>query len=415
MGESSITGFKDRIEIIDVLRGFALAGILYAHIIIWYTGAALPQEIYFSYTSTVDYVAFAIFGAFVFGKFYSIFSFLFGLGFYLHFRRKKSGAGYFGVYAWRLLLLFIIGIIHHTFWRGDILAIYALLGLLLIIFRFLPPKSILFIAVLLIINLPTHLYDAFAAESVDAEMTLPMEAEAKAYYSLIENGGIIANLKENWNSWPAKIKYQLQSGRLLMTFGYFLLGFYVGRKKLFESIDKNLIKFFRWNKYLGWIIIFLVLIAWLMLLLDYVTLPEIEVVPQLKWIAAFLFSIYNVCVTIFYITGITLLFRTKFFYSLLKPLGTMGRMALTNYLLQTVFGLLLFYDFGLGFFDITSPAINVLLAVAVFYIQLKFSQWWLTHFKQGPVEWLWKSLTQFKFSGNNKLYKVYSREDTNAL
>ena len=82
MRESTLTTAKNRIDTIDVLRGFALAGILYAHMIIWYTGAALPPEVYSSYDSTPDGIAFGIFGALVFGKFFSVFSFLFGLSFY---------------------------------------------------------------------------------------------------------------------------------------------------------------------------------------------------------------------------------------------------------------------------------------------------------------------------------------------
>ena len=76
----------------------------------------------------------------------------------------------------------------------------------------------------------------------------------------------------------------------------------------------------------------------------------------------------------------------------------MGRMALTNYLLQTVFGLIIFYQFGFGLFDKTTPAFNVILAAFVFYLQWKFSQVWLKHFQQGPIEWLWKSLTYFNFT-----------------
>ncbi|UJH91394.1 DUF418 domain-containing protein [Antarcticibacterium sp. 1MA-6-2] len=153
---------------------------------------------------------------------------------------------------------------------------------------------------------------------------------------------------------------------------------------------------------LGWVIVGLVLIAWLMLLMDYVSLPKIDVVPSFKWIAAFLFSIYNFAVTIFYITGIALLYRRKFFHSFLKPLETMGKMALTNYLLQTAFGLLLFYNFGFDLFNKSSPSLNVLMAIAVFFLQIKFSQWWLKRFHQGPVEWFWRSLTYFKFSENRK-------------
>ena len=248
------------------------------------------------------------------------------------------------------------------------------------------------------INVPTHLYDAFKTEIPDAEVVFPMAEEAENYYSLVQNEEFGAVLWDNWRSWPAKTRYQLESGRLIMTFGYFLLGFYAGRTKLFTSIGNNTSKFRSWNKSAERAVLVLLSLGLLMYLLNLVTIPDIKIVPELKWLASFLFSIYNACLTIFYITGITLLFRKRSFYYILKPLAAMGRMALTNYLLQTAFGLLLFYNLGLGLFDRSSPAINVLLAVVVFYLQLKFSQWWLQYFKQGPVEWLWKEFTSFQFS-----------------
>lgn len=398
MGESTVTTSKNRIDTIDVLRGFALTGILYAHMVIWYTGAALPPQVYTNFESTSDWIALGIFGALVFGKFFSVFSFLFGLSFFLHFRKNNRKPGYLRVYLWRLFLLFLIGLIHHIFWRGDILAIYAVLGILLLFFRNLSPKVILALSLLLITNLPTHLYDALNSKIPEAEIQFPMAEEAKSYYDLVQNEEFIAVLKDNWRSWPAKIKYQLESGRLLMTFGYFLLGLYAGRTRLFTSIGENITKFRRWNESLGRVVLVLLCIGLLMYLFDLVTIPGIKVVPEFKWLASFLFSIYNAFLTLFYITGITLLFRQELFHFILKPLAAMGRMALTNYLLQTAFGLLLFYHFGLGLFHKTSPAMNVLLGVLVFYLQLKFSKIWLKHFKQGPVEWLWKGFTNFKFT-----------------
>ncbi|MDT0647526.1 DUF418 domain-containing protein [Zunongwangia sp. F260] len=402
MGESFFTTSKKRIETIDVLRGFALAGILYAHMIIWYTGAALPAEVYSKYDSTPDGIAMGIFGALVFGKFFSVFSFLFGLSFYLHFRKNNSNIRFFTIYSWRLFLLFFIGVVHHILWRGDILAIYAVLGMVLLFFRNLSPKLLLIFSLLLIINLPTHIFDAFNTENPDAEVSLPMEEEAGRYYALVQNEDFFSVLKSNWNSWPAKIKYQLESGRLLMTFGYFMLGFYAGCTRLFSAIEQNVSKFMTWNKSSEKAVLFLLFTGLLMYIFNLVTIPGITVVPELKWLASFLFSIYNACLTIFYITGITLLLRSNYFYGLLKPLGAMGRMALTNYLMQTVFGLLLFYQFGLGLFDTTSPAINVVFAVFIFFLQLKFSEYWLKYFKQGPVEWLWKGLTYFRFSSIRK-------------
>lgn len=397
----SITS-QSRIEIIDVLRGFALAGILYAHMIIWYTGAALPQEVYLKYDTTADGIAMGVFGALILSKFFSVFSFLFGLGFYLYFQKKRFRRHYLSIYLWRLFLLFLIGLLHHILWRGDILVIYAVLGSLLLLFRHLSSRYILLLAVIFIFNIPNHVLDAFQSTSTDASLNLPMEEDATNYYSLVRGADLKEVLKENWKSWPAKINYQLESGRLLMTFGYFLLGLFAGIIKFFTSLDKNLSIFRKWNKITKIIVFVLLITGWLMYLYDLVTIPEIKMVPQLKWVASFLFSIYNACLTIFYITGITLLYRKRYYRHLFKPLATMGRIALTNYLLQTAFGLLLFYQFGLGLFDKTSPAMNVIMSCVVFFVQLKLSQYWLTYYEQGPIEWLWRSLTHFRFSSNKK-------------
>src|SRR5690606_4712748 len=173
-------------------------------------------------------------------------------------------------------------------------------------------------------NLPTHIYDLFTAENLTAEIGLPMEDEAEAYYTLVKSAGFSTVLEENWNSWPAKIAYQLQSGRLLMTFGFFLLGFYAGRAGFFTNIKRNLAIFFRWNKTTGRIAFILLLTGYVMYLAGLVTLPEINIVPEYKRIMAFLFDIYNACLTIFYIIGIVILFSNKVYNKILKHLAIMG-------------------------------------------------------------------------------------------
>src|SRR5690606_4746006 len=140
----------------------------------------------------------------------------------LHFQKNASNSSFLRIYVWRLFLLLLFGIVHHIFCRGDILAIYACLGILLIAFRRLPLKILLFISLILITNVPNHLYELFQAPTTSAEVSFPMAQEAEEYYALVQNGDLLTNLKENWNSWPAKITYQLESGRLLMTFGFFL-------------------------------------------------------------------------------------------------------------------------------------------------------------------------------------------------
>ncbi|MES2676145.1 MAG: DUF418 domain-containing protein, partial [Pseudomonadota bacterium] len=80
----------------------------------------------------------------------------------------------------------------------------------------------------------------------------------------------------------------------------------------------------------------------------------------------------------------------------LSPLANVGKMALTSYLMQTLFGLLLFFSFGLGLFTKTTPAINALISIGIFGLQIIFSHWWLKRFHYGPIEWLWRSATFLK-------------------
>lgn len=415
MGEE-YTAFKKRIEVIDILRGFALAGILYAHMIFWYTGASLPTDVYFKDNSTADAVSIAIFGAFVFGKFFSVFSFLFGLSFFLHFNKNKSKPRHVQFYLWRLTLLFLIGLFHHIIWRGDILAIYAVLGMVLIVFRRLPSIFILFIGLLLVTNIPTHVYEILKLEKTATPIDLPMAEEANRYYTVIQNADFFTLIKENWFSWRSKIYYQLESGRLLMTFGYFLLGFYAGRKEIFTRLKENFLKIKKWNKLAEKAIFFFLFIGLLLYLTDQVSLPELDITKKYKWLSSFLFSLYNVGFTLFIVTGILLLYQKKHFIALLKPMAPMGRMALTNYLLQTFFGLLLFYDFGFDLFQKTSPAVNVILAIGIFYLQLKFSQYWMKKYRNGPIEWLWKKATYVSFfQKQKKNYAVSEFQDSNSL
>src|SRR5690606_29978645 len=118
-------------------------------------------------------------------------------------------------------------------------------------FRYLSPRVILALSLILIVDLPTHLYDAFKAELPVAEVQFPMAEEADKYYSLVQNGGFLEVLKDNWRSWAAEIEYQLESGILLMDVGDFLLGLYVGRSKLCTSLGENISKFKFWNESTG--------------------------------------------------------------------------------------------------------------------------------------------------------------------
>ena len=138
---------SERIDSIDVLRGFTLLGIILVHFTEQYYAGMHPQK-YASFTEKgiLDNIVSGFTGIFVTGKFFMIFSFLFGLSFYLQLSKSNSGPAFFLRFVWRLAILFAIGFIHSLHYRGDILTIYAVLGLGLLIFYRLPDRALLVIA-----------------------------------------------------------------------------------------------------------------------------------------------------------------------------------------------------------------------------------------------------------------------------
>src|SRR5262245_11350751 len=146
MSTLSQTQPSDRIHVIDALRGFTLLGIIVAHMLEQYYGGAFPKAINESlHPAVYDYVIIVFVGVFISGKFFMIFSFLFGMSFYLQLRNSNGDFRFLLKFAWRLALLLGIGIIHHMHYRGDILSIYGILGFgLLLVYR-LPEKYLLWI------------------------------------------------------------------------------------------------------------------------------------------------------------------------------------------------------------------------------------------------------------------------------
>ncbi len=389
----------NRITTIDALRGFALFGILYAHMILWYSAGALPEHLYRDNYGIASGFVETIYFTLILAKFFSIFSFLFGLSFYIQMKSLMQRNDNFILrFSWRLAILGVIGLIHHALWRGDILSIYVPLGFLLIFARNLSDRAILIIGTILILNIPTKIYECIFLYTHGAmPFAEPnIKQESAHYYDIIKNAPFVEVVVDNMKAWPVKINYQLSSGRLIITFGFFLLGMFVGRMQWFEKLNetKPLIKKI-WKK-ISLVLMAAIAIAICLAVLNLSLDLHLEKNLWATWAVGFLVEILNAGLTLFYITGFTLLmFRAKW-NKFLSPLANIGKMALTSYLMQTLFGLLLFYSFGFGLFAKTTPAINFLISIGIFSIQIVFSRWWLNHFYYGPVEWLWRSATFLK-------------------
>jgi uncharacterized protein len=388
-----------RITTIDALRGFALFGIAYAHMIFWYAGGALPEQLYKENYGIPSGIAMGFYFIFILAKFFSIFSFLFGLSFYIQLKSlMKRDDNFILRFSWRLFILGIIGFIHHVLWRADILSIYVPLGFLLIFARNLSNRTLLFIGFMLIFNIPTKIYEVIYL-SINGQLPFsnaPIAEEGARYYEIMKNGSFLEVAADNIKALSTKFNYQISSGRLLITFGFFLLGMYAGRMEWFEKLHETKPIFQKIWKKTGLILLATTAAGILLGIASFSLGLNFEKNVWLMWFAGLFADIFNSGLTLFYITGFTLLMYREKWNKFLSPLANVGKMALTSYLMQTLFGLLLFFSFGLGLFTKTTPAVNALIGLGIFGLQIIFSHWWLKHFHYGPIEWLWRSATFLK-------------------
>lgn len=389
----------NRIEIVDVLRGFALLGIIMVHFVEQYYAGAPPAIIgNFSAKNLVDEIVAGFVDLFVIGKFYMIFSFLFGLSFYLQLHKSDGSFSFALRFAWRLVILFAIGFIHHLHYRGDILTIYATLGLgLLLVYR-LPDKWILTLAVVGILNLPSFVIRLVAGLQPQTEATLFQEPDQKAleaYYYTVKSGAYLDILKANFHEFNAKTDFQIESGRVYITFGLFLFGLYVGRKKFFEKWRDQLLYLKELRKKILWTLLttFLTTAAFF----GGLALLKIQLKDSIQWaVGGLAYDIFNACVSSFYVLTLLLLFSTEKWHPRLMNFYAVGRMGLTTYLMQTVLGTILFFSYGLGFLAELGASACLVIALIVYVFQIEFSKRWLAHFRYGWFEWLWRWLTYFR-------------------
>jgi uncharacterized protein len=397
---TTAAGHSDRIEVVDVLRGFALFGILFTHISMQFVAGQLPETVMQAMMSQpVNQVLMTLSGIFFQGKFYTIFSFLFGLSFAMQLAGAARREGNFLVrYGWRLLLLGAIGLLHHVHWRGDILSIYALLGFAMLPFRNVSDKWLVAVALLLVLNVPARLTEGYRALTATATPAAPAPADdaykarMQRYYDLIKRGSYGQNLQENFYALREKMAFQVDSGRIYMTLGFFLLGLYAGRRRFFESLAEHGPFLRRLCRYSGLLTLALIAVAVGLFLL--IRLPENG---YTRLLGGLIFDTANTAMTLFYMAGVTLLFAKPRWSNRLAVLAPVGRMGLTNYLLQTVIGLVLFQGYALGLMNEVSVALSSALALPVFFLQVQYSKWWLARFRYGPFEWLWRSGTYLRW------------------
>ena len=393
----------DRITVIDALRGFALLGIIVNHCSqSFLAGPTPPSNPIFNILSPSDAILGDILSYLTFGKFFTIFSFLFGLSFAIQMdSAAKDGRPFAGRMFWRILILFAIGFIHSMFYSGDILRIYAFLGVFLLLLRKLNNRFILILGLLLVFNMPliiSRIQSQFAPPPMAQQIEMGKKQGegfvkmANETFNIKQNGTLADVVKMNFEGGlSGTLFFQIISGRLFITLGLFLLGMWAGRKRIFIENIENRFFFQRVRIWSGVIALISTLIV--------IFLGGISFRPPIQgWkgvINATAFDIHQITLSVFYISVVTLLYwKTK--PALLRLLVAVGRMGLTTYLCGSAFGALTFFGYGFGLIGHIGVTASVILGIIFFALQIPFSNRWLSKYQFGPVEWLWRSLTYLK-------------------
>jgi uncharacterized protein len=279
-------------------------------------------------------------------------------------------------------------------YRGDILTIYAVLGIALLLCYKLPDKILLVVALLLVFNVPSVVTRAVGAMNEAPnpfDMMSQDQAGLEKYYNTVKSGSYPEILKANFHEFNSKFVFQVQSGRIYITTGLFLLGLYAGRKRIFENVTffKNLIRFSLWT-ILGSILFLLVFFG--------ITQLAGIVLPQsVQWlIGGEMWDIISTMLAAIYVGLVVTLMQKDRWRKRLMHFYSAGRMGLTTYLSQTLIGIFIFFSVGFGLLGEIGSAACMAISIIVFIGQISFSNYWLRHFLYGPVEWLWRSMTYLK-------------------
>ncbi len=369
---------QERIHAVDALRGFALFGIILANIP--FSGEHVVES---PLNQTFDFFH----NVFIAHKFIAMFSMLFGFGFYIQFQRFHSkGIRFTRYFLIRMALLFLIGCLHgYLLWTGDIIRAYAFGGIVLLLVRNWSVKSLLMLAVILNVLLTGIMYiviEGFEWQTYEYSPELYEQHRLTTSY--------MDYLRINWrvDQWVNFL--QDMPLTLFYTFGNMLIGFALAKLDFFR-LPERLKRINRYMISLGLL---------LGLALNYVFYlmisGQIVLSISLIWLP-FVLAAGMILLCLAYISIFLRLFKTKTFKKVLSIFNPIGRMALTNYIMQSVFYILVFYHClnGLGFYGKLTHGESYLVAVLFFGLQVLFSMLWLKKFKQGPIEWIWKKAAYY--------------------
>lgn len=376
-----------RLHVVDALRGFAIISIMLLHNIehfdFYFSPSNLPTWMPALDKGIWD-TLFFLFG----GKSYAIFALLFGLTFFIQFdNQEKKGKDFRGRFAWRLLLLLGFGIINSAFYEGDILTIYAILGFSLIPVAKLNTKTVFWIAAILMFQ-PYEWWNVIAGiQQPNLQLSEPASwkyfGRASEYItkdSFVNT--IVGNLT---NGKTAVVLWSWEMGRIFQNISLFMLGMLAGRKKLFVSSPESN-RF--WSKTLV-----ISAILFILLFISKNGIPNwISSVAIHRPLQTIISSWSNFAFMLVLVSAFVISFD-KLSGRGLSIFSPYGKMSMSNYIMQSILGSIIYYGFGLGLYKYTGATYCLLIGFVLALIQGFFSTWWMKKHKQGPLESIWHKLT----------------------
>lgn len=384
-----------RISSIDALRGFALLGIMLLHSIERFDLTYIPV-VDSPFWQQIDTFVYDALNFLFSGKSYAIFSLLFGLSFFMQMdSQAKKNVDFRLRFIWRLTLLFIFGYINGLIYMGEFFVVYAVLGLLLIPLYKVSSKWLVALTVLLFLQIPALIsFISLLGNNVANEpsfMNVRMNQLFDTCATIFVNGSLGDVLRFNvYDGQFAKSLWVINNYRYLQLIGLFIVGMLIGRAGIHKSEEKMV-----WysKKVLPYsLVCFLVFYAVAMLL------PVMNVEGFALQMGKTLFLTYaNLGLMMIYICCFILAYYKLNWNKALDKIAPVGRMSVTNYMFQSIAGVVLFYGFGANLAVGLNYLQSFLVGILICIVQVMYSNWWMRRFNFGPMEWLWRTLTWFQW------------------
>jgi uncharacterized protein len=372
---------QERIQSIDAMRGFAILGIFLTNMIDFHS-PALYLNPYVWWSSKSDQTIYSLIDFFVQASFYPLFAILFGFG--LMIMRERSierGFAFTPIAVRRLLMLLAIGCIHAFFiWHGDILITYALFGLVALLFFRLSGKALLWTG-LLTYMLPNMLFGAllFLATLFSPTDNFANHDKANQAVDVYQNGSYFEITAQRIQDWSYVNNLE---NLIILFFGIFpllLIGAGIAKLKWIQNV-------YHYKKRFQWLLVIFVLFGSLLKLLPYLVRNVFSEYVQDIFGGPMLAVSYAI---------IFILLMEKR-ASFLKPFQAVGKMAMSNYLFQSIIATFIFYNYGFGLYSKISVGMGTVLVFTIFIVQAIISVYWIKKYQFGPVEWVWRAVSYWK-------------------